>query len=274
MGGEGYEVCIMGDFNAHIGKRSGPMEENSVKVDWLGKELTNRWVEWGMEIFNESTLCEGLWTRMQGGQKTVIDYMVGSASWYNSLTRMVVEDGDVCESETDHNLIWAQFEWTRGKANGDKKLKEEWVWKMTEKTDWEGFGLEVERVVTEGKWFDIVSSIEDKEDLERHMRSWIDILRGAGVEKVGLWSRSEERAKRKWTEDLSNVKKNRKIKGKAWKRALKAGDKKGVIGVKWREYKEASEKFREEMKNEEWKEQRESMDNILKKGGGSSRSVN
>ena len=190
---------------------------------------------------------------MQGGQKTVIDYMVGSASWYNSLTRMVVEDGEVCENETDHNLIWAQFEWTRGKTTSEKKLKEEYVWKMTEKTDWEGFGLEVERVVTGGKWLDIVSNIEDKEDLERHMRSWIDILRGAGVEKVGLWSRSEERAKRKWTEDLSNVKKDRKIKGKAWKRALKTGEKKGVIRVKWREYKQAREKFREDLKNEEWK---------------------
>jgi hypothetical protein len=267
---DGYEVCIMGDFNAHVGKRQGPMKANKKNIDWLGKELINRWGEWGMELLNESKLCERLWTQMQSGQKTVIDYMVGSEGWNKWLTRMVVEDDIVDDSDSDHNLLWAQFEWSGGKHT-EKETKEEWVWKMTDQTDWSGFSEEVERVITEGDWVERANKVDTKEELERHMRSWIDVLSGARVEKVGFWSRKEGREKRKWTEELSKDKKDRKSKGKAWKRALKMGDKKIIVKQKWKEYKQASEKFRVNCKEEEYKEQRKSMDNILEKGGGSSK---
>jgi len=82
--GEGFEVVVMGDFNAHIGLGDEQHPNRN------GQRLLNLvWAD-GLVIGNELPQCQGRWTWECGQKRSVIDYILLSGGW--SVQRMLIED--------------------------------------------------------------------------------------------------------------------------------------------------------------------------------------
>ncbi len=70
---EGQKVITCGDFNCRVGSI---IPKNHETVSKGGKKLLKLLQSEGMALVNASEKCEGLWTRMQGKSKSVIDYIM------------------------------------------------------------------------------------------------------------------------------------------------------------------------------------------------------
>ena len=71
---EDQQSIIMRDFNAKIGDR---IKGNMSTVTKGGRQLLKMIDKYDMKIVNEEEeICKGLWTREEGKDKSVIDYVV------------------------------------------------------------------------------------------------------------------------------------------------------------------------------------------------------
>ena len=66
-------VVITGDFNAKVGET---IQGNNKVVSKSGKILLKTAVEADLSILNKSTKCQGKWTRIQGKEKSILDYIL------------------------------------------------------------------------------------------------------------------------------------------------------------------------------------------------------
>ena len=66
-------VIITGDFNAKVGET---IQGNNKVVSKSGKILLKMALENDLAILNKSTKCQGKWTRMQGNEKSILDYIL------------------------------------------------------------------------------------------------------------------------------------------------------------------------------------------------------
>ena len=83
---EGYEVVVMGDFNAHIGLG---MEQQPNKNGW--RLLNSVWAG-ELIIGNELPHCQGRWTWECEKKRSVIDYILFSRGL--AVEKMQIEDSD------------------------------------------------------------------------------------------------------------------------------------------------------------------------------------
>ena len=115
--GEDQQSIIIGDFNAKIGDR---IKVNMSTVTKGGRQLLKMMEKDGIKIVNEEQgICKGLWTREQGKNKSVVDYLITNKNYFTTIKGMHIdqneeyatlkierkESGDIKKIYSDHNVI-------------------------------------------------------------------------------------------------------------------------------------------------------------------------
>ena len=121
MVGMEMPVLVLGDFNGHIG--------------FIGEQMCNRKGEmmlefsdrWGLTILNADDKCNGKYTRVQGEEKSVIDFYLANECMYKKFVRMKVDEDKEEFDLSDHCYIRADF-----KIEGRKKREKKEVIKEIE----------------------------------------------------------------------------------------------------------------------------------------------
>ena len=83
------KIMIVGDFNCKIGNK---IRDNKEEISKFGKILLEMVKEQELEILNTNKKCEGLWTRIEGEQKSVIDYILTSNDDGGHLNNMIIDE--------------------------------------------------------------------------------------------------------------------------------------------------------------------------------------
>ena len=83
---EKQQVLIIGEFNVKIGEA---VEGNKTQVTKGGRQLLKLANKENMIILNTvKEKCKGVWTRVQGEEKSIIDYVLTDASSANTVKEM------------------------------------------------------------------------------------------------------------------------------------------------------------------------------------------
>ena len=84
------QIIILGDFNAKIGNY---IKNNKETITKGGRHLKRLVGKQNLCIVNgESNKCEGLWTREQGEEKSVIDYVITTKKDLNTIKTMKIDE--------------------------------------------------------------------------------------------------------------------------------------------------------------------------------------
>ena len=87
---EKQQILIIGDFNAKIGEA---VEGNKTQVTKGGRQLLKLANKENMIILNTvKEKCKGLWTRVQGEEKSITDYVLTDASSANTVKEMKIDE--------------------------------------------------------------------------------------------------------------------------------------------------------------------------------------
>ena len=87
---EKQQILIIGDFNAKIGEA---VEGSKTQVTKGGRQLLKLANEENMIILNTvKEKCKGVWTRVQGEEKSIIDYVLTDASSANTVKKMKIDE--------------------------------------------------------------------------------------------------------------------------------------------------------------------------------------
>ena len=70
---KGESILILGDLNCKVGKT---IEGNKDEITKGGKLLLKMMKKYKMKMVNAEECCEGLWTRAEGEQKSILDYVL------------------------------------------------------------------------------------------------------------------------------------------------------------------------------------------------------
>ena len=84
------QTVILGNFNAKIGNY---IKNNKETITKGGRHLKRLVDKQNLCIVNgESNKCEGLWTRVQGEEKSVIDYLITTKKDLNTIKTMKIDE--------------------------------------------------------------------------------------------------------------------------------------------------------------------------------------
>ena len=87
---EKQQILIIGDFNAKIGEA---VEGNKTQVTKGGRQLLKLANKENMIILNTvKEKCKGVWTRVQGEEKSITDYVLTDASSANTVKEMKIDE--------------------------------------------------------------------------------------------------------------------------------------------------------------------------------------
>ena len=122
------KVLIVGDFNCKVGKE---IANNHEEVTKSAKYLLKMRDRQNLKILNSDKRCKGLWTRVQGTYKSVLDYVLVAKEDQDNFISMLVDEckeyapaGINEMNETvysDHNTIICDFNWL---VEEEEKLNE------------------------------------------------------------------------------------------------------------------------------------------------------
>ena len=111
-------VLLVGDFNCKIGK---DIKDNTDEVSKGGKLLLKMTKKMNMKIMNTSDTCQGVWTRVEGEKKSVLDYVIMNRADEDLVKTMYIdEDREITPKHeddegrtifTDHNTIKVEVNW-------------------------------------------------------------------------------------------------------------------------------------------------------------------
>ena len=113
---KGQSVFVMEDLNCKIGEW---IEGNGVKVTKGGRLLKSLVEKNRLIVVNGTKECEGMWTRDEKGNKSVIDYILVGREDEKRISKMKIDEGKLMtpyrvDSEkkkvyTDHNAIMVTY---------------------------------------------------------------------------------------------------------------------------------------------------------------------
>ena len=89
-----------------------------------------------LEIVNRWEGSIGKWTRIEGQQETIIDYILVSAESLREVVSFRVDEKGEADIGSDHNWVWMDI---RGGVTEKGKEKGKGRWKINERTDWANF---------------------------------------------------------------------------------------------------------------------------------------
>ncbi len=108
------KLFIVGDFNCKIGD---VIVGNRKEVTKGGRLLLKMMKRQKLSVLNSSEKCQGLWTRVEGNSKSVIDYMIVDKDDEKALQEMIIDEQREyapCGQDgtmSDHNVIRSKFDW-------------------------------------------------------------------------------------------------------------------------------------------------------------------
>ena len=82
-------ILMIGDFNCKVGKY---LKNNKEEVTSGGKMLLNMIKDTEMELVNKTNTCKGLWTRVEGNQKSVLDYVIMNKDDLDLVEEMTIDE--------------------------------------------------------------------------------------------------------------------------------------------------------------------------------------
>ncbi len=211
----GQSIVILGDFNCKVGTK---IKGNNKEQTAGGKMLLSLIREEKLALMNGSEICKGLWTRVEGNKKSVLDYVVVSKENRNAVGEMIIDEEKefaplrIKDSETkysDHNVILVKLNviepemqtavgrnrtvvTSKGREKIRVELKEESVSKI-----WEEPGSVKEKYT---KWSTKVKGIEEKHRTQVKKKKFTS-------KKVRIMKRMHKQLKEKRTAEEDSDKK-------------------------------------------------------------------
>jgi len=148
-----FPKLIIGDFNGHVGFL-GEQRQNS-----NGEMLLNFMEKWNLVMLNADVRCEGKYTRIEGNERSVIDYALVNEPMYDNFKKMMIDENKEEFDLSDHCYVSVKF----SIRNNTKKWKKEWnkaeYYKVNDVNMMECFVEEFEKQIEEGR----VNNIEQFE---------------------------------------------------------------------------------------------------------------
>ena len=115
---KGQKLLLLGDFNCKVGE---VINGNKPIVTKGGKLLLKLVERNKLHILNSDEKCKGLWTRVEGGKESVIDYVIIDEGNVSALENMTIDeereyspagyDKDGEPTYSDHNVIITKLNW-------------------------------------------------------------------------------------------------------------------------------------------------------------------
>ena len=112
------KVLLLGDLNCKVGTE---IDNNKEDVTKSARYLLKIRDQQRMQILNSDKRCKGLWTRVQGEERSVLDYILVSEEDTDNVVSMLIDEekkfapGGINElNETvysDHNIIMCNINW-------------------------------------------------------------------------------------------------------------------------------------------------------------------
>ena len=112
------KLLLVGDFNCKIGEK---IPGNDEEISVSGKDFLKMIERNKLQVANTMEMCKGLWTREEGGSRSVLDYVIIDQEDKETILEMMVDEekefaptgksrsGE--ETTSDHNTILAKFNW-------------------------------------------------------------------------------------------------------------------------------------------------------------------
>ena len=134
----GHRIILGGDFNGHIGNGEQGIKGNKEEINVNGRRILELARDAELEIVNRWEGSIGKWTRIEGQQETIIDYILVSAESLREVVSFRVDEKGEADIGSDHNWVWMDI---RGGVT--EKGKGKGRWKINERTDWANFRNEL-----------------------------------------------------------------------------------------------------------------------------------
>ena len=156
----GESIIIMGDMNCKVGDA---IKGNIEVVTTGGRLLTKLLKKYKLKMVNADCCCEGLWTRIEGASRSVLDYVIVFEDDIHLVEKMQIDEekditpyyvekcgGEVIRQYTDHCMITTMMKMNcqversrtyamvldeKGYQKFKEKLEEEKVSKILEEGD-------------------------------------------------------------------------------------------------------------------------------------------
>ena len=120
---KGDSIMILGDLNCKVGNT---ISGNNTEITKGGKLLLKMMQKFKLKMLNAEEGCEGLWTRIEGPKKSVLDYILVFEDDLKLVNNMEIDeakditpyyvekkDGAEERKYTDHCMITAAMCWSK-----------------------------------------------------------------------------------------------------------------------------------------------------------------
>ena len=101
-------ILIVGDMNARVGNDEAGITGNNEKIGTNGREYRRFWQEKDLILCNNTAKCKGIWTRVSGDSKAVLDLTIATESAFEMVNSIEIDEMNRYSIErkkakTDHN---------------------------------------------------------------------------------------------------------------------------------------------------------------------------
>ena len=90
-----YHLLLLGDLNCKIGKSTIEIKGNTDQVTKGGRLLLQMVKRCRLAIGNAQDVCQGLWTRIEGNERSVLDYVIMFEDDIDMLRKMEVDEDKI-----------------------------------------------------------------------------------------------------------------------------------------------------------------------------------
>ena len=160
------ELIVMGDFNCKIGINE--KEEPEKGISKGGKQLMKLVKRYELIITNKTEKCQGMWTRKQGNERSVLDYILIRQEHERYMESMTIDENKIktpyWRNEEEQRNIYTDHCMIRMDMNWRLKLEDEQPKLVMGRKEREHFLQELEE--------EKISEIIDEKNLQESYTKW------------------------------------------------------------------------------------------------------
>ena len=106
---KGYAVFMLGDFNGHLGPLSSAnplgIEGDACARNDNGGLFLDFAEDMDMSIINGTDVCEGTFTRIEGGRRSIVDYGLAEKDHLHMVSRLHIDERKELAHGSDHAMV-------------------------------------------------------------------------------------------------------------------------------------------------------------------------